>query len=188
MRNLSSLVRLFGERFAEFMESVQAPAHVLLYAVADRYGDVVQKGMVHNRLFLEGSRLVLRAVYRGESVLPAGFYGRLYSSVPQDSNTLVNLTGEPVGNGYSPQVWNRDTTDWAAVRVSTAGLVMTTGVVKTYTASGGDWGLISSFVLATTPDNTGLPFAYFVLSPSVNILDGQSFFAQPIGIVRGANL
>lgn len=177
------------DRLAEKIKMCQDPSFgiYLAYGILDRDGKVVAADVAHNRYFRSGASLVLSTVYRNESVLPVAFYGRLYNVAPTDTDTLASLAPNEVsGFGYAPQSWNRNTTDWGAVQFnSSINAMVTIGVGKTFTASGGSWS-IRSFVLATTADNTGTAFAYVTFASTLTILDGQSFFAQPIGAERGA--
>lgn len=146
-------------------------------------GLVVFEGV--NTLFDEGEKLAVRAVWRGESVLPASFYGRLYNDTPVGTDTLATLTGEMSGNGYAALAWTRNTSDFAAVTAGASGAWESIGVEKSYTASGGAIGPFTAFVMATSSDGTGVPFAWVQLNSSVTLPDTKSFGVSPKGGFRG---
>jgi len=140
--------------------------------------------LIRNRLFDAGELLVVRTVWRGEAVLPASFFGRLYNDTPVDTDTLALLTGEPATGGYAAVAWARNTTDFGAA-ATVGGAGQTTGLSKTFTATGAGYGPVTAFVFATTADNTGVPFAWFSLSQSRTVTVAAPLSIQPFGIFRG---
>jgi len=162
------------------------PKTYFLFKILDRDGRVIRKFAVPNRYTRDGASLVLRTIYRGESVLPAAFYGRLYTTPISDTSTLSGISASEVsGFGYAPVTWTRNTAEFGATSFSsTVNAVITNGSTKTFTPSGGDWTSVQSFIFATTADNTGVIFSY-VNFTSINILNGQSFPVQPVGAERG---
>lgn len=139
---------------------------------------------IPNRLFNAGELLDLRADYRGESVLPVAFFGRLYNDTPADTDALSDLTGEPSSNGYQAIPWSRNTTDWGAA-ATVSGQGESLGLRKSFSATGAGWGPVTHFVMATTSDNSGSPWAYFTLSQPRTVLGGQSLDVQPRAVSRG---
>jgi hypothetical protein len=80
---------------------------------------------------------------------PAGFEVALVSSEPVNTDTELNLVGEPSGNGYARASLARDTTDWPTVELNDGHYrAVSKGLV--FTAEGGDWPQVNFWVLLTT--------------------------------------
>ncbi len=137
-----------------------------------------------NRFLDHGEKLTLRSIFRGESVFGTAFFGRLYNDTPQDADGLLDLTGEPSSNGYQPQPWSRNTSDFGDPLL-VGGQHETTGVKKSFSATGAGFGPVTSFVFATTSDNAGFPVAWFSLGEPRTVPGGASLDVQPRGMLRG---
>lgn len=143
---------------------------------------------VPNRLANEGEILDLRAIYRNEAVFGASFFFRLYNVTPTDSSTLASIAAsEMFGNGYAPVAWNRNTTDWAMPTTLPSGEGETVGVIKGWTATGGNIGPFTHIVMATSSDNSGYLYAYASLGGAQTIINGTTWEIRPRGRVRGVS-
>jgi len=85
-----------------------------------------------------------------------------------------------VGNGYARQTWNLDATDFPTLVVDINTDWTTIGIQGTFTASGGDIGPVTYFVLQENLSaTTGDIYVYVALSTSITITDGQDLNVTP---------
>jgi len=161
--------------------------HLLDFRLISPRGDVLWEALgVPNRLFNQGEIDVLQDIYQGIAFPTAGLYGRLYNQTPVDGDTLVSLSSnEMKGSGYGALVWVRNTSDWATPTTLASGEGETIGAVKAFTASGGQIGPFTYFVLATTAGNTGRAFAYAPFGAPQTIAAGATLQVRPRGRLRG---
>jgi hypothetical protein len=139
----------------------------------DANGNVIwRQTQVPNALADEGENNILDVYYRGQNA-PTTFYCRLYNDTPLETDSLADLTGEPVGNGYAAQEIERSTVGWPTLALDAGDWQLTSKEV-TFTASGGSWGPVTHAVLATSSDNSGLLIAFVALSTSRTLQDGET--------------
>ncbi len=123
----------------------------------------------------EGEQSMLDCYLRGQNC-PTTFYIRLFNDTCAETKTLSTLSGEPTTNGYAAQQLTRDTTGWPTLALS-SGDYMATSAQKTFTASGGSWGPVTSAVLATTTNNSGKAINCLALSQSRTLADAENLQA-----------
>lgn len=138
----------------------------------DKNGKVKWTESGPNDLADEGEADMLDVYYRNATA-PTTFYLRLFNDTPVETDTLADLTGEPSGNGYSPQEIERSNVGFPTLALDAGDWQLTSKTV-TFTASGGSWGPVTYAVLATTSDNTGKLVAYKQLSQARTLQDGES--------------
>lgn len=142
-------------------------------------------GVIYNRFHDEGEKLALRDLFRGESVLPAAFFGRLYNATITDTSTLAAIAGgEPASNGYQAVPWSRNTSDFGSPTLQGT-QHESLGVKKSFNATGAGWGPVTYFAFATSSDNAGAVFGYFALQQPRTVPGGTSLDVQPRGMLRG---
>ena len=121
----------------------------------------------------EGETNVLN-IYLKNQAQNANLYLGLYTNSvePAEDATLASLT-EPSGNGYGRQTIAPG--DWTVSPSDTA-----TAAQKTFTASGGAWGNVYGYFIATSVDGTGklLCVEHFTNGP-YNVQDGGSVKVTP---------
>lgn len=137
-----------------------------------------------NRVANQAEHYRNRTIYRGEAMFGTAFFGRLYNDTPTDTDNLSDLTGEPSSNGYAPTPWSRNTTDFAAPS-TVSGQSECVGVRKSFSASGAGWGPVTAFVFATTSDNSGILYGWFMLGQARTVQPGQTLDVAPVGVDRG---
>lgn len=100
------------------------------------YFNIISEGeVIKNTFVAAGASLLLRAVFRGEAVLPAVYYlGLTNSSYDFDNTTLANIAvGEPSGHGYARQALTQNTIDWTVSEVN--GVMRAISKTALFTAS-----------------------------------------------------
>jgi hypothetical protein len=99
------------------------------------FGEFVHNGVViPNTIVGEGMALLLRAVFRGEAVLPTNYYLGLTNVAAGYGDSLATVAaGEPVGNGYARQPLVKSTSGWTVEQVN--GFYRARSVVANFTAS-----------------------------------------------------
>lgn len=119
----------------------------------------------------EGENRVLN-VLLGNIAVDGAWYLGLYKNLtePGENITLADLI-EPSGFGYSRKTLTRGS--W----VINANLA--TFTQQTFLASGGDWGYITGYFLATTPNNTGKLIAICHFSEALQVLNGKGIKVVP---------
>lgn len=135
----------------------------------DRKGRVMWTDKIENALVDEGEQLILDVFLRGAAP-PAEFYLRLFNDTPEETDTLADLLGEPVGNGYAPIAVERSSVGWPVLELDLGDWQATSKTV-TFTASGGDIGPVTCCVLATADD---VFVAFAMLSEQRILRDGES--------------
>ena len=121
-------------------------------------------------VFNQNERDNLALFLRGEGI-PAGFELGLFSYTPQITDTIASPTGEPVGNGYSRKAVSRNSTDFPAIEMNSGAWQITSKEIV-FTASGGSYPQVSTWVLFTT-DNPKRLVCSGAFTPTT-LLIGQS--------------
>jgi hypothetical protein len=123
-------------------------------------------------VFLQHEYDQLHSFFRGGDP-PAGYEVALVSGQPSNTDTPLDLVGEPSGNGYARVALARDTTDWSTIELSDGHYrAVSKGAV--FTASGGDWPEVNYWVLLTT-DSTQRVVAWGPTSEPLTLLNGRSY-------------
>ena len=154
----------------------------------DARGRVIWEDELENHFHNEGEVLVLDMVFRDVNNFTSNWYGLLCGGTPSDSDTLSTLTGEPTGAGYARVSWTRGTSDFAACALNgtkeeTAGVAKAFGPNTDVVA----WSTVTTFVFATTADNSGKVLARFTLSAPRTVGVGENFTVQPTGRLYGVD-
>jgi len=115
----------------------------------------------------QGETDVLKVYFSGEQAHRGTLYLGLYTNAtePDETATLADIV-EPSGAGYARQAIADS--EWS-VSGDTA-----TAVAKTFQASGGSWGDVTGYFIATSADNSGLLLAVEHFDAAKNIGDGDS--------------
>jgi len=142
----------------------------------DKSGKLKWEESGFNNLVDQGEMNFLDAYFRAQNI-PSAFYARLARDILEDTDTLLTVQNEPEGNGYAPQLIERNIVGWPTLELHDGDYRVISKELS-WTASGGDIGPINLLFLATTPDNTGLLIGYMALSVERTILDGDTMIAQ----------
>lgn len=141
----------------------------------DKNGNLIEAWSQENALADEGEKNILSSIFRTEDV-PTEFHVRLYNDTPVETDTLADLVGEPVGNGYSPKVLERDSTDFPTLELNSGDWQVKSKAVV-FTASGGTISTVTYAILAASIDVSGddeLLYAYVALSTPRTLANGES--------------
>jgi hypothetical protein len=141
-----------------------------------RNGDVVWEETKHNALVNEGEELVGDTFLRDANA-PTEFYLRFAEDTLTETDTLVDIVGEPVGYGYAPILIERSNVGWPVKELDDGDWRYTSKELS-YTASGGDIGPFNALFLATTSDNTGKLISFVALSTERTVLSGDTLLAR----------
>jgi hypothetical protein len=143
-----------------------------------RKGKVIWEINKKNSLVDEGEEVILETVFRRNSLfIPTEFYVRLCTGSILETHGLVDILGEPVGNGYTPQLLEASSEGFPTKEID-AGDYMLTSKEITFTATGGNIGPVSTAFLATTLDNEGRLMAFVSLALQRTILENDSMIIQ----------
>lgn len=113
----------------------------------DAQGRLVYSDCVANNLAREGQFDVLDCFFRGGGSVPSrGFELALFDDIPEVTDRVSDLTGEPVDNGYARQVLERGRRGWPVLGLDAEGYRVISSAV-TFRARGGQWGPVRSVVL-----------------------------------------
>jgi hypothetical protein len=138
----------------------------------DRFGNVKWNQVVQNELADEGEQLMLDVFLRGAA--QAGFDLGMANDTPVDTDTMLTLVGEPVGNGYARQALARNSTDWPVLALD-AGDYQAISKLVTFTAVGGSIGPVNIMFLTDALSGTACKFiAWAALSEARTLTDGES--------------
>jgi len=160
--------------------------HVFEFSLLDTSGKAIWSETLVNRFSNQGEIDALSVLYQAQNPWGAKLYGRLYNTTPVDASVLP-ISNEMSGNGYVPVSWDRNTTDWGNPATIASGEGETVGIVKTFTATGGDIGPFTYFGLTSSSDNSGRFIAYAPFSAPMTILVGASLQIRPRGRLRGVS-
>lgn len=140
-----------------------------------RDGKVIWEDVGRNSLTQQGEESILESFFRGAtSYTPTNFYIRLCNYSPLITDTLLTLSGEPTGNGYTPQLVERSSVGFPTKDINDDGNYRLTSKVLTFTASGGSIGPITNAFLATTSDNSGKLISFRALKMQRTVVDGDA--------------
>jgi len=135
----------------------------------DSAGNVLWEDTIRNALTNEGQESMLSNHFQGVTA-PTEYYIRLYNDTPVKTDSLGDLSGEPVGNGYAPILVERSAVGFPTLALD-AGDFQAVSKQVSFTASGGVIGPVTHAVLATTSNDTGLHHAFVALSTSRTLQD-----------------
>lgn len=150
-------------------------------------GSLAWEEELENRLFNQGCQIALNYIYCAVTTpFLTNWYGRLFGGAPADTDTLSTLAGEPGGGiGYSPVAWVRGTVDFTLASL-VGGKMQVPGAKKTFgPASTSAWPTVTTFVFASTSDNSGNALARFTMSTPRTIQVGQTLDVTPTGVIYG---
>ena len=119
----------------------------------------------------EGEEWLLKVGFSEEESVPANFYLGLCNDTLVKTDGLSDIANEPSGDGYSRQDIASDNVGCV---VSVDGVYhKVTFLEQNFAASGGDWGSINTWFLATTNDDSGVLIASGPIDPARTIADGD---------------
>jgi len=143
-----------------------------------RDGKVIWEDVGSNSLVQGGEEQILETYFRDNGTfIPTEFYVRLCNETLTVTSTLLSITTEPVGNGYSAQLVERSTVGFPTKDID-SGVIRLTSKLLSFTASGGQIGPVTTAYLSTTSDNSGTLIAFRALSLTRTILDGDTMTLQ----------
>lgn len=125
-------------------------------------GKLVDEGEIRFLEILLGSRNPDGALYLGLYKTPI--------TEPDETAVLTDLT-EPSGYGYSRKTLTRG--QW------TLNDNVATYALQTFLASGGDWGDVYGYFIATSMDNSGKLIALEHFASALQVLDGKGIKISP---------
>lgn len=146
----------------------------------DRHGRVIWTDHGRNITHDEGEEYIIKTAFTEELAVPTSFYLGLddrdgvTNPAPAEADTLTDLAGEPSANGYGRIGIASDGTDWTSQQDGGSGDWEALSKQCTFTASGGDWPVVSTMFLATSSDATGRLLVTKALSQDRTVLDGES--------------
>jgi len=111
----------------------------------DKNGRLCRVEEIPNNLAQEGQHDILDLFFRGGSS-PKGFEVALFDDVPQPSDKIADLIGEPVGNDYFRPLLERGKRGWPVLSIED-GIYRIISSTVTFKALGGSWGPVRSIVL-----------------------------------------
>ncbi|MDI6752779.1 MAG: hypothetical protein QME78_00105 [Thermodesulfobacteriota bacterium] len=122
-------------------------------------------------LLAEGRNRILGILF-GSTGVDSSLYVGLYRNAarPADNAVLADLS-EVSGPGYARRRLYRGS--W------TVDGSQATYAIQTFLASGGHWGYVTGFFLATTVNNSGKLLAVEHFDNAFNIVDGKGLKVQP---------
>lgn len=139
-----------------------------------RKGKVIWEESKKNSLADLGERNMLESYFKSVNS-PTQFFIRLANDVLIDTDTLPDILGEPVGNGYAPQLVERSGIGFPTIELDDGDFRIVSKEVN-FKAVGGDIGPITIAYLATTSDDTGLLISSVPLTIQRTILDNDEGF------------
>lgn len=124
------------------------------------------------KIMSEGIARILDILFGTQSV-DASLYLGLYTNAiePENDAGLDDLDEVSASNGYARKRLLRGA--WLIADG------YATHEIQTFLASGGDWGTVSGYFLATTPDNTGKLIAVQHFDTPFTIVDGKGLKINP---------
>ena len=123
-------------------------------------------------LHAEGGIYEAQAAYSEEQTPPENFYVGLCNDTLVRADALTDIAGEPSGSGYARQAV--PSTAVGCVVSDDGTYTKTTFTEETFTASGGSWGSLNTWFLATSIDGGGKLIASGPIDPARVIGDGDS--------------
>lgn len=141
----------------------------------DCNGNVLWEDVCSNFLTNDGEENVLDTYLRGQNT-PTEFYLRLVNSTGTsitETDSLGSITTEPITNGYTPQLITRNTSGWPTLALD-SGDFKATSSEESFTAAGGQIGVIEWAYLSTTSGNSGKLLAVSSLTTPRTIFNGET--------------
>jgi len=120
----------------------------------------------------EGEHFVADVMFGSQDVPPVLYLGlyKVPTSAPAETVTLTDFT-EPSGNGYVRKTLLRGS--WSVVGAYAE------YAIQTFLASGGDWGDIYGYFLATSLDNSGKVLSIVHFDSPMSVVDGKGIKITP---------
>ena len=140
-----------------------------------RNGEIVtQFKDLKNLLHSDGESFILQACFFGgqtSSIIPDNYYLGLDNRESIDvADTMVSLSGEPIGNGYARQAIS--SAGSFVVAFTNTHYVATSPIVS-FQATGTSWGPVNNLFLTTETDATGFLISSVILPQAVTVLAGD---------------
>jgi len=144
------------------------------WELRDKDGTVIDKWTSYNALVNDGELNILESYFTATNT-PIAFYMGLCAGSPAITSHLTDLTGEPIGDGYSRQVIARDGTaaGWPTIALD-SGHGMATSLQVTFESTTGAWGPVTYAFLGSG----STLIAYVVLSSAKTLSPGQSLLCR----------
>jgi hypothetical protein len=140
---------------------------------------------IHNTLHLEGEEFLLRAAFTGgqvSSVIPENYYVGLDSrSDIEDSQTMDDIIGEPVGSGYARQSIS-SSGDFVINFEESHFLALSPIVI--FNGIGGSWGPVSNLFFTDRIDNAGSLISSATFSAPFSVANGESITLRVSMLLR----
>jgi hypothetical protein len=137
-----------------------------------KHGRLLRQWMRENTLLDEGEQMILDIAFRAAA--QGSFYLGLANDTPLETDTLADLAGEPVGNGYARQALARNTTDWPVLALD-SGDYRVISKLATFMAAGGSIGPVTMMFLCDAASGTvGKYIAWAALSETITLGDAES--------------
>lgn len=145
----------------------------------NKEGDVLWEAKnLKNTLHLEGEEFILSAMFRTTNgiAVPSFYYlGMDNRTVISPTDNMVSISTEPTGNGYSRQVISSATGFVIEnYTLSAASHWRARSQVISFSASGGQWGPVSSVFLTDRIDKTGYLISTAPLGTTRYVSSGES--------------
>ena len=135
-------------------------------------GNLLRRWMRENTLLDDGEQMLLDIGFRAAA--QGSFYLGVANDTPLETDTLADLAGEPVGNGYARQALARNSTDWPVLALNSGDYQVISKLV-TFTASGGSIGPVNIMFLCDAASGTvGKYIAWASLSEAITLGDAES--------------
>lgn len=146
------------------------------FEIRDKQGKILEKFKMQNALVDQGERSLLDTYFRSQNA-PSQFFVRLCNDTMDETDTLITMQGEPVGNGYVPQILPRSSSGFPTLELEEGDYMIVSRDLE-FTAEGGDITQVNTAFLATTFDNSGLLIAFVNLNTPKTINDGNSLIVR----------
>lgn len=144
----------------------------------DKDGNVVFEDKGLNSLTNQGEEALLETFFRnGTQYAPVQFYIRLCNDTLTQADTLSSISGEPMSNGYAPQLVERSDVGFSTKQLDEGDFQLVSKEVA-FTASGGDIGPVTTAFLATSLDNSGILVCFRALPIARIITSGNRGLVQ----------
>lgn len=135
---------------------------------------ITQFKNIKNLLHASGENFILQACFFGgqtSSIIPDNYYLGLDNRENLDvSDTMVSLTGEPSGNGYSRQTIS--SAGSFVISYNSSHYIATSPIVS-FQATGSSWGPVNNLFLTTATDNSGFLISSVLLPQPVTVAAGD---------------
>ena len=124
-----------------------------------------------NLLHTSGEEFILQTLFGGNAVPVAYYLGMDNRTTIAASDTMSNLTTEPIGNGYlrQPVLSSGEFT----FDVTSGGFTQAQSPIVEFNAAGGTWGPVGNLFMTDQSDNSGFLISSIKLSSTVTLNDGE---------------